>query len=350
MFLEEGGGLVEGGGVVAEEGEGVGFGVEEGLFAEPGALSFAVLAVASLGCGDGGLAGKGAPEDGDGLGVAEGEEGAGKVLRGAVAAVGLEEAFGFGEEAAVEHLRGAAVDAVVELRAGRLKGEAEDAEAGEGVATALLPLGGEGLLSGEAEGEGAEELGGVVGVDGLGGAGVEAREQAVEVSGAAAGAEGVEALAEGGSDGWRGKETVEQGAEIEAGAADEERQAAAGGDAVDGLAGVAGPVAGGEGLVGIDEIEAVVGDEGAVFEGGFGGADLHAAEDADGVAGEDFGGEALGEAEGEVGLAGGGGAGEDDEGWVGRGGSGRGVVVGWRGLLRGYHRRHQPGVKARAKP
>ncbi len=350
MVLQKADGGGEGGGVVTEEGKGVGFGVEEGFFAEPGALALGVLAVAGLGLGDGLFAGELAAEDGESLGVAEREEGAGEVGGRGVAAEGFEEALGFVEQAAVEHLRGAVIDAVVELFPGRLEGEAEDAEAGKGVATALLPLGGEGLLDGEAEGKGAEELGRVVGVDGVGGVGIEAGEEAMEVGGAAAVGEGVEALAEGGVDGGCGEEAVEQGAEIEAGATDDEGEAAAGGDAVDGFAGVAGPIASGEGLVGIDEVEAVVGDAGAVFAGGLGGADLHAAVDADGVAGEDLGGKALGEAEGEVGFAGGGGTDEDDQGWVGRWKAGGGVVVGLRGLLRSYHRRHQPGVKARAKP
>ncbi len=335
--MEEGGGGGEGGGVVAEEMEGVGFGVEEGFFAQPGALALGVPPVAGLSFGDGLLAGEGALEDGEGLRVAEGAKGSGEIFRWAVAAEALEEAFGFLEEAAVEHGGGSVVDAMAQIGAGWVEGEAEDAEAGEGFSAAVLPLGGEVLAGGEAEGEGAEELGGVVGVDGLGGAGVETGKEAMEMGGGVAGGEGTEAVAQGGIDGGCGKEAVEERAEIEAGAADDERKTAAGGDAVDSFASMPGPVAGGEGLVGVDEVEAVVGDEGAIFRGGLGGADLHAAVDGDGVAGEDFGGEVLRKAEGEVGFAGGGGTGEDDEVAVCGGG-------------RGYHKRHQPGVKARWRP
>ena len=62
----------------------------------------------------------------------------------------------------------------------------------------------------------------------------------------------------------------------------------------------------------------MVRDAGALGERGLGGADLHAAVDGDGVAADDLAGEALGESEGEGGLAAGGGAGEDDE-WRDRG-------------------------------
>ena len=80
------------------------------------------------------------------------------------------------------------------------------------------------------------------------------------------------------------------------------------GDSGDGFAGEAGVVAGGAGLVGGEDIDEVVGDAGAFGESGLGGADLHAAVDGDGVAGDDLAGEAFGESEGKGGLAAGGGA------------------------------------------
>ena len=224
-------------------------------------------------------------------------------------AVSLKEERGFLDEAAVEHGGGAVVDAVVELRAGRVEGEAEGAVAGKGVAAAGWLLGGKRLAGGEEELERADELRGVVGVDAVGGERVKAGEQAMEGGGIA----GAEARAEGWVGGRCVVETVEQRAEVEAGAAGDDRQAPTGGDGGERLAGVAGPVAGVETLVGIDEVEEVVRDEGAVGGGGLGGADLHAAVHADGVAGEDFAREALGEAEGEVGFAGGGGADDGDE-------------------------------------
>ena len=70
----------------------------------------------------------------------------------------------------------------------------------------------------------------------------------------------------------------------------------------------------------------MVRDAGAVGGGGFGGADVEAAIDGDGVAGEDFGVEAFGEVEGEGGFSAGGGADDDEEGGLGsRGGQGGGV-------------------------
>ncbi len=56
----------------------------------------------------------------------------------------------------------------------------KDVVAGEFVA-ALLPLLGEGLFGGEGDLDGADDFGDVVEVDGCGGAGVEAGEDAVEV-------------------------------------------------------------------------------------------------------------------------------------------------------------------------
>ena len=51
---------------------------------------------------------------------------------------------------------------------------------------------------------------------------------------------------------------------------------------------MAGVVAGGAGMGWVVEVEAVVGDEGALGECGLGGAELHVAVDGDGVAGEDL--------------------------------------------------------------
>ena len=147
------------------------------------------------------------------------------------------------------------------------------------------------------------------------------------------GGEGAEAFAVAGVGGGRGEEAVDEGSEVEAGASGDDGEMAALGDAGEGFAGLTAVVAGGAGLVGPDDVDHVVLDEGALFAGGLGGADLHLAVDGDGVATDDLAVEALGEVEGEGGFAAGGGADEDDEG---------GVV---------HHRRHQPcGVKTWCGP
>ena len=145
-----------------------------GLAAEPCDLALGVVAMALLRLGDGLFAGELAAQDGRGLGVAERGE------RAAVAAVALDEAFGLFDQAAVEHRRGALVDAFVEQRARRIEAEAQDAVAGEGIA-ALLPLLGERLLCGERDLDGADDFGDVVGVDGCGCGRVEAGEDAVQI-------------------------------------------------------------------------------------------------------------------------------------------------------------------------
>ena len=117
----------------------------------------------------------------------------------------------------------------------------------------------------------------------------------------------------------RGEEAVDEGAQVEAGAAGDDGQVAAFGDSGEGFAGLAAVVAGGAGFVGPCDVDHVVLDEGALFVGRLGGADLHLAVDGDGVAADDLAVELLGEAEGEGGFAAGGGADEDDEGLVGRG-------------------------------
>jgi hypothetical protein len=140
--------------VAAEAGEPV----DCGVFAEPCELALGVVAVALLGLGYGFVAGDFVAQDGDGLRVAERGEWA------AIEAVAFDEESGLFDQAAVEHLGGAVVDAGVEVGARRVETEGEDAEAGERVA-GLLPLAGDGLAGGEGDFNGADELGCVVGVD-----------------------------------------------------------------------------------------------------------------------------------------------------------------------------------------
>ena len=120
-----------------------------------------------------------------------------------------------------------------------------------------------------------------------------------------------------------GEEAVDERAQVEAGAAGDDGQVAAFGDAGEGFAGQAAVVAGGAGLVGPGDVDQVVRDEGALFVRGLGGADLHLAIDGDGVAADDLAVELFGETQGERGLAAGGGADEHDEGFGGG-------VCGWR--------------------
>ena len=107
--------------------------VDAGFAAEPGELAFGVVAMALLGLGNGLFASDFISQDGGCFGVTERGEGP------AVCAIAGDEAFGFFDEAAVEHGSGALVDAFVELGAGWIKAETQDAIAGESVA-ALLPL------------------------------------------------------------------------------------------------------------------------------------------------------------------------------------------------------------------
>ena len=243
-----------------------------GLAAKPGALAFGVVAMALLGLGDGGFAGQLVAQDGHGFGVTQRGE------RSAVVAVAFDEAGSFFDESAVEHLCGTLVDTLVEAGAGRIEAEAEDAVAGEGIA-ALLPLLGEGLSGCERDFNGADYFGDVVAVDGFGGGFIEAGEDFVEVDGPAGGGEVAEALALAGLDGRRGEEAVDEGSEVESGAAGDDGEVAARGDSGDGFAGQAAVVAGGAELVGVNDVDEVVGDHGALLRGWLGCANLHLAID-----------------------------------------------------------------------
>ena len=129
-------------------------------------------------------------------------------------------------EAAVEHGGGALIDALVEARARWVEAETQDAVAGEGVA-ALLPLLGEGLSAARRDFDGADYFGDVVGVDCGGCGGVKTGEEAVQVGGAASGGEFAEAFALAGLFGRSGEEAVDEGAQVEAGAAGDDGEVAA---------------------------------------------------------------------------------------------------------------------------
>ena len=103
-----------------------------------------------------------------------------------------------------------------------------------------------------------------------------------------------------------------QGAQVEAGSAGDDGQFAAAGNIAQGGAGLAAVFAGGEGLIGIGDVDEVMRNAGALFGAGLGGAEVHAAIDGNGIATDDFAVEPLGEGERERGLAAAGRAEEDD--------------------------------------
>lgn len=129
-----------------------------------------------------------------------------------------------------------------------------------------------------------------------------------------------------------GEQAEGESAEVKAGAAGDDGEMAALGDFLQGGAGLAGVVAGGEGVIGCGDVDEVVGNLGALGEGGFGGAEVHAEVDGYGVATDDFALEFAGEGEGEGGFAAAGGPEDQDGQWVVR--------------IFNYHRRHQPGGKS----
>ncbi len=118
------------------------------------------------------------------------------------------------------------------------------------------------------------------------------------------GFDGGEAGAKGRVGGGSLEQTVEQGADIEPGAAADDRQASADGDFGDEGAGAAGKFTGGEDFVGLQEVEEVVGDTLAFARGDFGGADIQALIELQRIAVNDFALEGMGEMNGEVTFAG----------------------------------------------
>ena len=102
--------------------------VDVGLAAKPGELALGVVAMALLGFGDGVFSLTPLEENGLRLTVAERVEG----LDGSVAG---EERAGFFDETGGEHLGAALIEAVVESGARRVEADAEEAEAGERIAS-----------------------------------------------------------------------------------------------------------------------------------------------------------------------------------------------------------------------
>ena len=94
---------------------------------------------------------------------------------------------------------------------------------------------------------------------------------------------------------WGKMKAVNQGGKIQAGASGDDREMAAIRDLAHGGAGLSAIFAGGHGVVGIGDVDEMVGDLALFFRGGLGGANVHAAVDGYGVAADDFSVEALGE-------------------------------------------------------
>ncbi len=312
----------KGGCLVTEGGEPV----DVGFAAEPGELAFGVVAMALLGGGDGFFAGEFGGENLAGLAVAKGvENGDGRAVAG-------DDGAGLLYEAVCEHGGGACVDTVVERGSRRVESDAQDAVAGEGIAS-CLPCGADGLAGGEADLDGADELGVIVGVDARGGYGVESVEDAMEPAGGLALGAASEAGAGFCGAGRAWEETVHECAEVEAGATGDDGEVMAGGDLGDGTAREAGVITGGADIGGGKYVDEVVGDLCALGGGGFGGADFAFAVDGDGVATDDFAVEAMGEGERERGFSAGGWTEEQNE-------QGIGVCGG-----AGHPMRHHPGAK-----
>lgn len=186
-------------------------------------------------------------------------------------------------------------------------GDGGHAAAPEGRSTSVAPL----LLqladwcASEAEDfDGADGAAFVVGVDARRGGGVDAFEFGAE-GGEAQSAELFAQIFVGGG---AGEHAVEEEFDVEVCAADDDGEDVAREAVGDGAGGEGEPVAGGEGVARVDDVDEQVRDAGAFFERGFGGADVHAAVDLVGVGGEDFAGLAsrdhgVGQADGEITLA-----------------------------------------------
>jgi hypothetical protein len=118
----------------------------------------------------------------------------------------------------------------------------------------------------------------------------------------------VEAGAELGLAGGTGEQAFGEGAEVEAGSPGDDREAVAGGDCLEGGAGLTAVFAGGKRLVGVGNVDEMVGQARAFFGGGFGCAKVHASIDRNRVATDDLGTEAFAQCERESGFAAAGGA------------------------------------------
>ena len=189
-----------------------------------------------------------------------------------------------------------------------------DEDGGEGALGASGLEGGEGGAGGVEDLEGADDAADVLGIDAGGGLWIHCCEIVLQRLPAVID----RALFERGPVrrvGWDlgQQEAVAHGADVQAGAAHQHGHARSGADARDGLQRLLLIHRQGIRLVGIDDVEQMVGQARALREGGLGGADVHPAVDRSGVGRDDFHREVLGQRQRQGGLAGGGRANDDWE-------------------------------------
>ena len=165
------------------------------------------------------------------------------------------------------------IDAFVERCAVGIKTDAQNTEAGEWVAT-LLPQLGHGTAGGEADLDGADELGGIVGVDFLGGGAIRRDKDAMQVSRAALSftlpqmsTQRLGALGP-------GEKAVDQRAQVKSRAADNDRKVMAVADFGEHLPGATSIFAGSHRLRRVDDIEQMMRCAGTFFRRRLGGADV----------------------------------------------------------------------------
>ena len=293
-----------GGRVVAETGEPF----DGGLAAKPGDLALGVTAGGLLDGADGGIEIDDAGEMGAELAVTDEVEG---LEAGTEAA--SEQGADFVQPARGKHGAGTALDAGVEGGARRHEADFEGQKTFE-ARTREAEEFAHGAAGGEANFDGADDLGGVAGRDAGGGGGIEAGEETMEIFGAAGARAAAQAFAELLGAGGSVRQAFEKGAEIEAGAGGDDGQALAGTKILEDFEGEAAVIAGGEDLVRLEEVHEVVRDGGLLGRANLGGADIEVAVDLGGIAAEDFSVPAASDFNGEGGFAGGGGAEDDDEG------------------------------------
>lgn len=217
--------------------------------------------------------------------------------------------FDFAEPALCDHLFDAGIDAAVEQGFVPLQADPDDGVAGSG----LFPCGlerADGAAGQLEDFKGADEATGVVGVDALGGGGVDLLQAGVELV--------VGVLSEAVADGRVGAGAVEEAGEegfvVHGGAAGGDQRGALCLRRGDGLVGEADEVGDGEGLIGGGYVDQVVGNFLLLGWGRLGGADVHTLIDLHGVYGEDLRAGVAGHLQCQGGFAAGGGA-DDGQDW-----------------------------------
>ena len=209
-----------------------------------------------------------------------------------------EQGADFVEQAAAPNFFAALIEMRVERFARRVEGEDERTVTGERSESRAGEMFARGTGGEQAEFEGAKGFVEIVGMDALGGGGIEPGEQAANgarparLAGKEAGAERVIPLGAGGK-------AVEQGAEVKSGAAAENGEAAANGDLGEHGADFGDEITGGEDVGGGAEIDEMVGDAALTGGGHLGRSDVETGVDLDGIEVDNLAVEPLGEGESE---------------------------------------------------